>query len=312
MMRKLGLLLLTTLISMTAVMAQSLELTDKLPQDPNVIVGTLDNGMKYYIRENATPEKRAEFTLVVHAGSVLEDEDQQGLAHFNEHMAFNVTKNFPKHELIEYLESLGMKFGPEVNAYTSFDETVYGIKVPTDNEEYVDKGLLVLYDWASQVTLETEEIDAERGIIHEEWRMGQGAMDRMQREFLEVLFHNSQYAKRLPIGTMEVVDNCDPEALRRFYRDWYRPDLMAVVVVGDFDAAEMEQKIINQFSQIPKRENPRERFFADIHDHDETLVCVTTDPESPISMVEIFYKHPLKATETVADYREDIISMLMS
>ncbi len=311
-MKKLNLLLLALFIGVGSVFAQGLELTDKLPSDPKVLTGTLDNGMKYYIRENATPEKRAEFTLVVHAGSILEDEDQQGLAHFNEHMAFNGSKNFPKHELIEYLESLGMKFGPEVNAYTSFDETVYGIKVPTDSAEYVDKGLLVLYDWASQLSMETEEIDAERGVIHEEWRMGQGAMDRMQRDFLEVLFHNSRYAKRLPIGTMEVVDHCDPECLRRFYNDWYRPDLMAVIVVGDFDATEMEQKVINQFSQIPKRENPRERFMADIPDHDETLVCVTTDPESPISMVEIFYKHPLKPTVTVADYREDIISMLMS
>jgi zinc protease len=311
-MKRINLLLLALFIGVGSVFAQGLELTDKLPVDPDVLTGTLDNGMKYYIRSNATPEKRAEFTLVVHAGSILEDEDQQGLAHFNEHMAFNGSKNFPKHELISYLESLGMKFGPEVNAYTGFDETVYGIKVPTDNEEYVDKGLLVLYDWASQLSMETEEIDAERGVIHEEWRMGQGAMDRMQRDFLEVLFHNSRYAERLPIGTMDVVDNCDPECLRRFYKDWYRPDLMAVVVVGDFDAKEMEQKVISQFGQIPKRENPRERFLADIPDHDETLVCVATDPESPISMVEIFYKHPLGTTETVADYREDIVSMLMS
>lgn len=311
-MKKISFILLALIISVGSLFAQGLELTDKLPKDPNVITGTLDNGMKYYIRSNVTPEKRAEFTLVVHAGSILEDEDQLGLAHFTEHMAFNGSKNFPKHDLIEYLESLGMKFGPEVNAYTSFDETVYGIKVPTDSAEYVDKGLLVLYDWASQLSLETEEIDAERGVIHEEWRMGQGAMDRMQRKFLSVLFHNSLYADRLPIGTMDVVDNCDPEALRRFYRDWYRPDLMAVVVVGDFDAKEMEQKVIKQFSQISKHENPRERFLADIPDHKETLVCVATDPESPVSMVEIFYKHPSKATETVADYREDIISMLLS
>ncbi len=311
-MKKLNLLVLALFIGVGSVFAQGLELTDKLPADPDVLTGTLDNGMKYYIRSNATPEKRAEFTLVVNAGSVLEDEDQQGLAHFNEHMAFNGSTNFPKHELVEYLESLGMKFGPEVNAYTSFDETVYGIKVPTDNEEYVDKGLLVLYDWASQLSLETEEIDAERGVIHEEWRMGQGAMDRMQREYLSVLFHESKYAERLPIGTMDVVDNCDPECLRRFYKDWYRPDLMAVVVVGDFDAKEMEQKVINQFAQIPVVENPRERTYADIPNHDETLVCVATDPESPISMVQMFYKHPLGKTETVADYREDIVSMLMS
>ena len=292
--------------------AQGLELTDKLPSDEAVLTGTLDNGMRYYIRANSTPEKRAEFTLVVNAGSILEDEDQLGLAHFTEHMAFNGTKNFPKNELVGYLESLGMKFGPEVNAYTGFDETVYGIKVPTDSAEYVDKGLLVLFDWASQLSMDTDQIDAERGVIHEEWRMGQGAMDRMQREFLSVLFHNSRYAERLPIGTMDVVDNCEPDALRRFYRDWYRPDLMAVVVVGDFDAKEMEQKVIKQFSQIEKRDNPRERFYADIPDHDEILVCVATDPESPVSMVELFYKHPLAPSETVGDYRNDIVNMLLS
>ncbi len=311
-MKKLTLVLLSLIISISAVFAQGMELTDKLPNDSKVLTGTLDNGMKYYIRSNPTPENRAEFTLVVNAGSVLEDDDQQGLAHFNEHMAFNGTKDFPKHELVNYLESLGMKFGPEVNAYTGFDETVYGIKVPTDNPEFVDKGLLVLFDWASQVSLETEEIEAERGVIHEEWRMGQGAMDRMQRKFLTVLFHNSKYAQRLPIGTMEVVDGCDPDAVRRFYRDWYRPDLMAIVVVGDFDAKEMEMKVKALFSKIEKKENPRERVYADIPDNDETLVCVASDPESPVSMVEIFYKHPMKPKVTVADYREDMIGMLFS
>jgi zinc protease len=310
-MKKLTLVLLSLIFSISAVFAQ-MELNDKLPNDSKVLTGTLDNGMKYYIRSNPTPEKRAEFTLVVNAGSVMEDDDQQGLAHFNEHMAFNGTKNFPKHELINYLESLGMEFGPEINAYTSFDETVYGIKVPTDNPEFVDKGLLVLFDWASQVSLETEEINAERGVIHEEWRMGQGAMDRMQRKFLAVLFQNSKYAERLPIGTMEVVDGCDPDALRRFYKDWYRPDLMAVVVVGDFDAKEMEQKVKDLFGKIEKKANPRERVYADIPDHSETLVCVASDPESPVSMVEIFYKHPMTPKVTVADYREDMVSMLFS
>ncbi len=296
----------------SSLFAQSLELNDKLPNDPKVIHGTLKNGMKYYIRSNKNPENRAEFALSVNAGSVLEDDDQQGLAHFTEHMAFNGTKNFPKNELVNYLESLGMKFGPEVNAYTSFDETFYGIKVPMDKPEFVDKGLLVLFDWASQLSLETEEINAERGIIHEEWRMGQGAMDRMQRKFLPVIFHNSIYADRLPIGLMDVVDNCDPEALRRFYRDWYRPDLMAVIIVGDFDAKEMERKVIDLFSQIPARENPRERFYPEIPDHKETLVSVATDSEAPISMIQMFYKHPRKQKTTVADYKEDLVAALVS
>lgn len=311
-MKRLTFLLLGTILSYSLAFSQGMELKDKLPNDSKVIVGTLDNGMKYYIRENKIPENRAELTLAVKAGSVLEDEDQLGLAHFTEHMAFNGTTHFPKNELVNYLESLGMQFGPEVNAYTSFDETVYGIKVPTDSPEYIEKGLLVLFDWASELSLETEEIDAERGVIHEEWRMGQGAMDRMQQKYLRVIFHNSKYADRLPIGTMEVVDNFEPNVLRRFYKDWYRPDLMAIIVVGDFNAKEMEKIIIEQFSKIKKADNPRERVYADVPDHKETLICVASDPEAPISMVQMFYKHPAKPNTTVADYKDDMISMLLS
>ncbi|MCK9254463.1 MAG: insulinase family protein [Bacteroidales bacterium] len=311
-MKQFTFLIIAIIFSFNFAFGQGMELTDKLPNDPNVITGTLENGLTYYIKSNKIPENRAEFTLAVKAGSVIEDEDQQGLAHFTEHMAFNGSTNFPKNELVNYLESLGMQFGPEVNAYTSFDETVYGIKVPTDDPEFIEKGLLVLYDWASELSLETEEIDAERGVIHEEWRMGQGAMDRIQRKYLKAIFHNSIYAERLPIGTMEVVDNCDPETIRRFYRDWYRPDLMAVILVGDFDAKEMEQKVINQFSKIKMIDNPRERVYADIPDHEETLICVATDPEAPISMIQMFYKHPSKPKITVADYKDDMISMLLS
>jgi len=311
-MKQLTFLIVALIFSCSFAFGQSMELTDKLPNDPSVITGTLKNGMVYYIKANKQPENRAELTLAVKAGSVLEDEDQQGLAHFTEHMAFNGSTNFPKNELVNYLESLGMKFGPEVNAYTSFDETVYGIKVPTDDPEFIDKGLLVLYDWASELSLETEEIDAERGVIHEEWRMGQGAMDRVQRKYLQAIFHNSIYAKRLPIGTMEVVDNCDPEAIRRFYRDWYRPDLMALILVGDFDAKEMEQKVIERFSKIKMIDNPRERVYAEIPDHKETLVCVATDPEVPISMVQMFYKHPAQPNSTVADYKDGMVNMLLS
>ena len=288
----------------------SMELDSQLPIDEKVKIGTLDNGMKYYIRSNSEPENRVELTLVVKAGSILEDEDQQGLAHFVEHMAFNGTKNFQKHEIIEYLESLGMKFGPEVNAYTSFDETVYGIKVPLDSVQYLDKGLLVLHDWACGVSLEGEEIDKERGVIHEEWRMGQGAQDRMMRQYLPLMLHNSQYAKRLPIGTMDVVDNCEYETLRRFYRDWYRPDLMAVIAVGDIDQNELEKKVVDLFSKIPAKKNPRERKYFEVPDHDETLVKVVTDKEAQQTMVQLYHKHPTKVTKTVADYRENMITNL--
>ena len=293
-------------------LSAQMELKDKIPFDESITHGKLENGMEYYIKSNPKPENRAELTLVVNAGAVLEDEDQQGLAHFNEHMAFNGTKNFPKHELVNYLESTGMKFGAEVNAYTGFDETVYGITIPMDNEEMLDKGLLVLHDWAHYVSLEGEEIDAERGVIHEEWRMGQGAMDRMMRVYLPKIFHNSQYANRLPIGLMDVVDNCEYDVLRRFYKDWYRPDLMAVVVVGDFDQDKMEQKVIDLFSEIPAKENPRERKMFDIPDHEETLVAIATDPEAPISMVQMYTKLPLMKLETVENYKDQMISTLIS
>ncbi|MGC9330704.1 MAG: M16 family metallopeptidase [Bacteroidales bacterium] len=285
---------------------------DKIPFNDSVTYGKLDNGLTYYIKSNSKPENRAELTLAVYAGSVLEDEDQQGLAHFCEHMAFNGTKNFPKHELINYMESTGMEFGADVNAYTSFDETVYGITVPLDDEEMLDKGLLVLHDWAHYVSFEPEEIDAERGVIHEEWRMGQGAMDRMQREFMPKIFYNSQYAERLPIGKMDVVDNCKYETLKRFYNEWYRPELMAVVAVGDFDEQKIEAKIKEKFSDIPAKEDARERKLFDIPNHDEILVSVASDPEAPMSMVQIYTKHPIINMETVADYREKIVSDLVS
>jgi zinc protease len=287
-------------------------LDEKIPFDESITHGTLENGMKYFIKSNPLPENRAELSLVVNAGSVLEDEDQLGLAHFNEHMAFNGTKNFPKHELINYLESTGMKFGADVNAYTGFDETVYGITIPLDDAEMLNKGLLVLHDWAHLVSLEGEEIDAERGVIHEEWRMGQGAQDRMMREYLPKIFYKSQYAERLPIGTMEVVDNCEYDVLRRFYNDWYRPDLMALVVVGDFDQKEMEQKVIEMFSKIPAKDNPRERKMFDIPDHEETLVSVASDPEAPITAIQFYTKLPLIKLETVGDYKEQLKSSLIS
>ncbi|MGD9930380.1 MAG: M16 family metallopeptidase [Mangrovibacterium sp.] len=279
---------------------------DLLPVDPNVSKGVLENGMTYYVRSNSTPQNRADLYLVVRAGSVDEDEDQLGLAHFCEHMAFNGTENFPKNELVSYLESIGMEFGPEVNAYTSFDETVYMIKVPLDQEEYIEKGLQVMYDWACQVTDSDEEIEKERGVIHEEWRGGRDANERMMQEWLPVFLHNSRYAGRLPIGKMEIVDNCPPETLRRYRSDWYRPDLQAIVAVGDFDQEEMVKRIKEKFSTVPVAENPRKKQYFDIPGHPETLVSVVTDKEAQYPIAQIFYKHPLKISKTLADYREGI------
>ncbi len=311
-MKRKFILLIAIIFGFGSLIAQPLELNDKLMLDQSVITGVLDNGLTYYIKENSHPKGRIELSLAVKAGSVLEDEDQLGLAHFVEHMAFNGTKNFPKNDLIYYLESLGMRFGADINAYTSFDETVYGIQIPADSADFVEKGLLVLSDWAHQVTFDPQDIEEERGIIYEEWRFGQGAMDRLQRQYLPKIFYNSLYAERLPIGDMDIVMNCPPEALIRFYEDWYRPDLMAVIAVGDFDGKEMEKKIIELFSAIPQKENPRKRITPDIPDHEETLISIATDPEAPISMVQMIYKHPTKQIKTVADYRDQMVSSLFN
>ena len=234
-------------------------LESPIPVNPDVIEGSLDNGIKYLILKNGKPENRAELRLVVNVGSVLEEEDQQGLAHFVEHMAFNGTKNFAKQEIVDYLESIGMRFGADINAYTSFDETVYMLKLPTDSTEMMEKGFLILEDWASGVSFEDEEIDKERGVVIEEWRLRRGAEARMFDKQLPVLFKDSRYAIRLPIGTKETLDNFTHDAVKRFYKDWYRPELMAVIAVGDFDVEWMEGLIKEHFNRIPASENPRIR-----------------------------------------------------
>jgi zinc protease len=289
---------------------QRIHLDDPIPVDPKVSKGVLKNGMTYYVRSNSEPQNRAELMLVVKAGSVDEDDDQKGLAHFAEHMAFNGTKNFPKNELIKYFESIGMEFGPEINAYTSFDETVYMLKVPLDSALYLEKGLQVLFDWASQITDSDEEIEKERGVIREELRGGRNASFRMQQKWLPVFLHESKYADRLPIGELDIIENAPPEALRRFRNDWYRPDLMAVIVVGDFDQEEMVQKVKQKFAEIPAPENPRKKEYFDIPPHEETLVSIVTDKEAQYPMAFVLYKHPLEKAKTIADYRKSIIHNL--
>ena len=221
-----------TLLAPAILPAQAPAPDSPLPADPAVTVGELANGLRYYVRENATPENRAEFRLVVNAGSILEDEDQLGLAHFTEHMAFNGTENFEKQELVDYLESIGMQFGPHINAYTSFDETVYMLRVPMDDPEVLETAFQILQDWARGVVFDPEEVDRERGVVIEEWRLGRGAQARMFDAQLPILFEGSLYADRLPIGKTEVLETAPASVLERFYRDWYRPDLMAVVAVG--------------------------------------------------------------------------------
>lgn len=283
--------------------AQSLDLNAKMPTDPDVKIGKLDNGLVYYIRKNAKPENRVEMKLAINAGALYETDAQQGLAHFCEHMCFNGSKNFEKNELINFLEKMGVRFGADLNAYTAFDETVYMLQLPTDNKELVDKGYLVLEDWAHNVTFANEEIDKERGVIEEEWRLGLGADDRMRKASFPIIFKDSRYAERLPIGKIDVIRNFPYEEIKKFYKDWYRPNLMAIIVVGDIDVAEAEQKIKDHFAHIQNPANQKERIQYEVPDNKEPLVSIATDKEATSNTVMFFYKHKREIYETVADYK---------
>src|SRR6478735_7065532 len=230
-----------------------------LPTDPKVRVGTLPNGIRYYIRVNHKPEKRAELRLVENAGSVLENENQLGLAHFVEHMAFNGTTHFNHNDLVKYLQSIGVRFGADLNAYTSFDETVYILPVPTDTARIVDQAFTILEDWAHGQVFDSTEVTNERGVVREEWRLGKGAGDRMLHQWLPTALKGSIYAERLPIGNEQSIMTATSARLRSFYDTWYRPDLMAVIAVGDFDVAAIEAQIKKHFSKIPKVANPKAR-----------------------------------------------------
>jgi zinc protease len=290
----------------------NLDLNTIIPVDSAVTKGTFNNGLTYYIRENKKPENRALLWLVVNAGSVLEDEDQLGLAHFVEHMAFNGTKNFAKNELINYMESIGMQFGPEVNAYTSFDETIYMLEVPTDSSEYIEKGFQILEDWAHQISFEPEEIEKERGVIIEEWRLGRGADMRMLDKQLPIIFKDSKYAERLPIGKKEIIENFDRPTLLRFYKDWYRPDLMAIIAVGDFDRNFIGNLIKQHFSEMPLIADPRIKSTFAVPDHDETMFAIATDPEATRTTVELMYESDPLPQNRVTDYRRMLVERLYS
>ncbi|HLL44351.1 MAG TPA: pitrilysin family protein, partial [Segetibacter sp.] len=251
---------------------------------PDVTIGKLSNGLTYYIRRNQEPKDRAELRLVVKAGSVLETDQQVGLAHFTEHMAFNGTKNFEKHELVNFLEKSGVNFGADINAYTSFDETVYQLQLPTDSPTVFKRGFQILEDWAHNVSFENSEIDKERGVVIEEWRSGQGAGERIRSKTFPALLKGSQYAVRIPIGTKSNLDTFKYETLKQFYKDWYRPDLEAVIVVGDVDVKQVEQLIKQHFSAIPKPVNPKPRLKYSIPAQNETKTLIVTDPEQRYSV----------------------------
>jgi zinc protease len=282
----------------------------RLPVDSQVTVGTLDNGIRFLVRANRRPERRAELRLVVRVGSVFEDDDQLGLAHFAEHMAFNGTARFPRQALVDYLESIGMKFGPEVNAYTSFDETVYMIQVPTDSPAVVTTAFDILEDWASAVSFDSVEIDKERGVVIEEWRAGRGAGARMRDQQLPIILKGSRYADRLPIGKRELLATFPHDAVRRFYRDWYRPGNMAVVAVGDFDPAGVVRRIREHFGRIPAPVSSRPRPTFDVPDNTEPLFAIASDPEATSTSVAVYFKQPLRDASTVAAYRTSIVERL--
>ncbi len=279
-----------------------IDVTQIVPVDPNVRIGRLSNGLTYYIRRNTLPEKRAELRLVVNTGSVLEDDDQLGLAHFMEHMNFNGTKRFPKNELVSYLQSIGVKFGADLNAYTGFDETVYILPVPTDKPGLVDKGLQILEDWAHNALLDPAEIEKERGVVIEEWRLGRGADERMLKQTLPVQYRGSKYAERLPIGNLNSLQKFSHEALQRFYKDWYRPDLQAVIVVGDIDVNDIELKIKQTFGNIPAATSPRKRVNVTVPDHAGVLSVVAKDKETAFPSVEILYKKDPQPDTSIEDY----------
>jgi zinc protease len=272
---------------------------------------TLANGLIYYIRPNTEPANRAELRLVINAGSVQEEEDQRGLAHFLEHMLFNGTEHFPEQELVDFLERTGMRFGPDVNAYTSFDETVYTLQVPTDSADIMATAFDVLRDWAANATLAAEAVDQERGVIIEEWRQReQNAGGRIRDQILPTLLADSRYADRLPIGDTTTIQNAPPERLRSFYETWYRPDLMAVVVVGDVDVDAMEAAIRTHFADLDNPPAPEPRSTYAVPDHAETLYEIATDLEYPIAAVQVAFKRDAEPLRTVDDYRTMLLDRL--
>ncbi|MBQ3743737.1 MAG: insulinase family protein [Bacteroidales bacterium] len=275
-----------------------------IPVDPNVKIGKLDNGLTYYIRHNEEPKGQANFYIAQKVGSILEDESQRGLAHFLEHMCFNGTEHFPGNGVVKYCESIGVKFGADLNAYTSIDETVYNIdnvpvaKVPSA----VDSCLWILHDWADGLLLNPADIDGERGVIHEEWRSRQNAQMRLYEKILPEIYPNhNKYGERLPIGLMEVVDNFPYQVLRDYYEKWYRPDNQGIVVVGDIDVNEVEAKIKDIFGTIATPVNPAERYYVQVEDNDETIVSMATDKEFPYAQTFLFWKHDAYPVEMKGD-----------
>jgi zinc protease len=285
-------------------------LEQAIPVDRRLTVGSLDNGLRYYIRRNGIPEASLELRLVVRAGSVLEADDQQGLAHLLQHMAFAGTERFTGPELAAYLESLGAKFGPDVSAYTGFDETVYQLRVPTDSLATQITALQVLADWAGGLTLAGDQISAARDVVVAEWRLGRGARARLRDQQLPVLLRGSRYAERLPNGRRAVLDTFHHETLRSFYRQWYRPELMAVIAVGDCDPAWVQAQIREQFGAIGRAGPGVELPTFSVPDHGETLYVVATDREASDTRLSIHTKAEVRDESTVGAYHDHLAQLL--
>ncbi len=287
--------------------------SDPLPLDPKVKIGKLPNGLTYYVRQNKKPEQKVELRLVVNAGSILEDDDQQGLAHMAEHMAFNGTTHFKKNEIVSFLQDIGVGFGNDLNAYTSFDETVYILPIPTDKAGNLEKGFQVLEDWAHNVTYLNDDINGERAIILEESRLGKGANDRMFRKIYPKLFEGSKYADRLPIGVDSIIKTFKNDRIRNYYQDWYRPDLMAVIVVGDIEPAKAEEMIRKHFSSLKTPDNARKRELADVPAYKGSDAMVVTDREATNYILSINYPAiKVNPSATLGEYRKDIVQQLFT
>lgn len=297
----------------TVAFAQT-DLSQKLPTDPVVKIGKLPNGLTYYIQKNKQPAKKMELRLVVNAGSVLESDQQQGLAHFMEHMSFNGSQHFPKNELVNYLQNAGVKFGADLNAYTGFDETVYILPISSDDPKVVDKAFTVLEDWAFNNLFDKNEIEHERGVVLEESRLRKGAQDRMSQKYFPLLFSGSQYAARLPIGRDSILKTFKPEALKAFYKQWYRPSLMAVVVVGDIDPAVAEKEIRQHFGKAANPAGAKARpAIIPIKERATPEVLVLTDPEATNTILQIYnFVQPAKPVVTWGDYRNTVVEGLVS
>ncbi len=288
-------------------------LTDSLPVDPSIKIGKLENGLTYYIRQNKKPEQKVELRLAVNTGSIMEDDDQQGLAHMSEHMAFNGTKNFKKNDIISFLQSIGVQFGGDLNAYTGFDETVYILPIPTDKPTNLEKGFQILEDWAHQVSYIDDDINGERNVILEESRMGKGAEDRMFRQLYPKLFQGSKYGDRLPIGIDSIIKTFKPEVIRRYYKEWYRPNLMAVLVVGDIDPATAEAMIKKHFSGLKNPGNARERTLASVPAYTSNDAMIVTDKEATTNSISITYSAmPVKPAATLGEYKRDMVKNIFS